>query len=195
VGQNKPPKWAKPTCQKHAILLLTYALRNADCHSKNLALLYTSRADAHLAPAYDILTTSVYAGYQYNPPGIGFMGKKTWLPGKNLAKFLTATFGISQREQKEIVERISDAAADTAPSVCETINRLPDFKDTGKRMLATWSEGINMLRETRVYGLGPWPSPEAFQTFSDPPKLENPRRVIGQSPLLAKRSRDAKKSK
>ena len=26
-----------------AILLLTYALRNADCHSKNLALLYTSR--------------------------------------------------------------------------------------------------------------------------------------------------------
>jgi len=29
-------------------LLLTYALRNADCHAKNLALLYTSRADVHL---------------------------------------------------------------------------------------------------------------------------------------------------
>ncbi|MGH8848989.1 MAG: type II toxin-antitoxin system HipA family toxin, partial [Polaromonas sp.] len=34
-------------------LLLTYALRNADCHAKNLALLYTSRADVHLSPAYD----------------------------------------------------------------------------------------------------------------------------------------------
>ncbi|MGH8805131.1 MAG: type II toxin-antitoxin system HipA family toxin, partial [Polaromonas sp.] len=49
-------------------LLLTYALRNADCHAKNLALLYTSRADVHLSPAYDMLTTSVYAGYQHNPP-------------------------------------------------------------------------------------------------------------------------------
>src|SRR5271155_1997825 len=73
-----------------AILLLTYALRNADCHAKNLALLYTSRADAHLSPAYDFLTTCVYAGYQHNPPGIGFLGKKTWTPGKNLMKFVTS---------------------------------------------------------------------------------------------------------
>jgi len=55
-----------------AILLLTYAMRNADCHSKNVALLYTSRTDARLAPAYDFLTTSVYETYQNNPPGIAF---------------------------------------------------------------------------------------------------------------------------
>ena len=35
-------------------LLLTHALRNADCHAKNLALLYTRRADVHLSPTYDI---------------------------------------------------------------------------------------------------------------------------------------------
>jgi len=58
-------------------LLLTYALRNADCHAKNLALRFTSRADVHLAPTCDMLTTSVYAGFQHNPPAIGFMGKKT----------------------------------------------------------------------------------------------------------------------
>ena len=63
------------------MLLLTYALRNADCHAKNIALLYTPREGASLAPAYDFFTTSVYAGYQHNPPGIGQMGKKTWLPG------------------------------------------------------------------------------------------------------------------
>ena len=99
-----------------AILLLTYALRNADCHSKNLALLYTSRSDARLAPAYDFFTTSVYPGYQHNPPGISFMGKKTWLPGKTLGQFITSNFGIPQREQKQIVERISDAVADVAPA-------------------------------------------------------------------------------
>jgi serine/threonine-protein kinase HipA len=51
-------------------LLLSHALRNADGHAKNLALLYSSRADVRLAPAYDLLTTGVYAGYQHNPPAI-----------------------------------------------------------------------------------------------------------------------------
>jgi serine/threonine-protein kinase HipA len=178
-----------------AILLLTYALKNADCHSKNLALLYTSRTDARLSPAYDFLTTSVYAGYQNNPPGISFMGKKTWLPGKNLVKFIATTFGIPQREQKEMVERISDAVSDTAPSVREKMSQLPGFRDIGKRMLATWGEGIELLREPRVYGMSPWQSNEAFQGISDPPKLENPRTVIGRSPLLANRTRHPKKSK
>jgi serine/threonine-protein kinase HipA len=168
-----------------AILLMTYALRNADCHSKNLALLYTSRQDARLAPAYDFFTTSVYAGYRDNPPGISFMGKKTWLPGKTLARFIVANFNISEREQKEILERISDAVADTAPAVRQKMNDLPGFKDTGKRMLAAWGEGVNHLREPRMYALNAWKSSEAFEGISDSPKLENPRTVVGRSELLA----------
>jgi serine/threonine-protein kinase HipA len=178
-----------------SILLLTYALRNADCHSKNLALLYSSPTDARLSPAYDFLTTSVYAGYQHNPPGIGFMGKKTWLPGKNLGKFITSTFGIPQREQKEMVERISDAVSDTAPAVREKMNQLAEFRDIGKRMLAAWSDGIQLLREPRVYAMSAWKSSEAFQGISDPPKLESPSPVIGRSPLLANRSRRPKQGK
>ena len=73
------------------MLLLSYALRNADCHAKNIALRYTNRVDVHLTPTYDMLTTSVYAGYQHNPPAIEFMGKKTWAPDKNLQRFIAAT--------------------------------------------------------------------------------------------------------
>lgn len=175
------------------ILLLTYALRNADCHSKNLALVYTSQTDASLAPAYDFLTTSVYAGYQHNPPGISFMGKKTWLPGKNLVTFITSVFGISQREQKQIVERISDAVSQTAPAVREMMDRHRKFRDTGKRMLVAWSEGVNNLRDRRTYGLSLWPSSEVFKGVSDPPKLESLLRVSGKSPLLANRSRQQQK--
>jgi serine/threonine-protein kinase HipA len=179
-------KYHYETFQKlTAMLLMTYALRNADCHSKNLALLYTSREDARLAPVYDFFTTSVYTGYRDNPPGIMFGGKKTWLPGKTLAKFITATFGISDREQKLMLERISDAIADTAPAVREMMESLDGFKDTGKRMLATWSEGVNHLRDPRMYGLSPWRSSKAFEGISDPPKLENPRTVVGRSELLA----------
>jgi serine/threonine-protein kinase HipA len=171
------------------ILLLTYALRNADCHSKNLALLYTSRADASLAPAYDFFTTSVYEGYQNNSPGISFMGRRTWLPGKTLGTFVTSTFGISQREQKEILERISDAVTDTAPAVRQLMKGLAGFKDTGKRMLTAWREGVNVLRDSRMYGLSPWKSSAAFKGISDPPKLRNPRTVIGSSNLLSHRTK------
>ncbi len=175
------------------LLLLTYALRNADCHSKNVALLYTSRTDAHLAPAYDFFTTSVYANYQNNPPGISFMGRKTWLPDKTLEMFITSTFGIPPREQKEIVERISDSVSDTAPAVRELMDGLAGFKDTGKRMLATWSEGVHVLRDRRMYALSPWKSSTAFEGISDPPELESPRRVIGRSELLADRGKSKSK--
>jgi serine/threonine-protein kinase HipA len=176
-----------------AILLLTYALRNADCHAKNIALLYTSRADVHLSPAYDFLTTSVYAGYQHNPPGIGFLGKKTWTPGKNLVKFIAATFGVPAREQSIILESISDSVAETVPLVREKMAEHPDFRDIGKRMLLAWQEGVTGLRDRRVYAAGEWPANKAFEGISDPPRLENTMGVIGRSPLLGDRSKSSKK--
>jgi serine/threonine-protein kinase HipA len=115
--------------------------------------------------------------------------RETWVPGKTLGKFIPSTFGIPQREQKEIGERISDAVADVAPAVRELMNDLAGFNHVGKRMLATWNEGVSVLRELRMYGLSPWKSSSAFEGISDPPKLKNPRKVIGRSALLANRSK------
>jgi serine/threonine-protein kinase HipA len=176
-----------------ATLLLTYALRNADCHAKNLALLYTARGDVHLSPAYDFLTTSVYASYQYNPPGIGFMGKKTWTPGQTLPKFIASTFGIPLREQALLIEAISDAVSETVPLVQEKMAEHPDFRDIGKRMLLAWQEGVHGLREKRVYASGDWPGGKAFEGISDAPKLTTPSTAIGRSPLMGNRSRGPKK--
>jgi serine/threonine-protein kinase HipA len=169
-------------------LLLTYALRNADCHAKNLALLYTSRADVHLSPAYDMITTVAYPGYQQNPPGISFMGKKTWSPGKSLGKFIAATFGVSVKAQVEIVEAISDAVSDIAPRVREAMTRHAAFEDIGKRMLLAWNEGVTGLRGKRVYSLQEWNPSSAFEGFSDPTPHSNEKAVIGRSEGLARRS-------
>lgn len=173
-------------------LLLTYALRNADCHAKNIALLYSSRADVHLAPVYDMLTTSVYAGYQNNPPGIGFMGKKTWAPGKTLQKFIAATFGIAVKEQLQIAEAIGQAVSEVAPAVRAAMIEHPGFADIGKRMLLAWEEGVTGLRDKRVYALGDVASSrtalgDAFSGFSDPPKLRTRSSVVGRSELLGKK--------
>jgi len=69
------------------------------------------------------------------------------------------------------------------------MNGLAGFKDTGKRMLAAWNEGVSVLRDPRMYGLSPRKSSSAFEGISDPPKLKNPRKVIGRSELLANRSK------
>lgn len=188
VRDHVPGSQRLDTYRQLAItLLLTYALRNADCHAKNLALLYTSRADVHLSPAYDMLTTSVYAGFQHNPPGIEFMGKKTWAPGKNLQKFIAATFGIQPKEQQHMVQAISDAVADVGPLVRQAMAQHPGFEDIGKRMLMAWAEGVQGLRDQRVYAVGEWVAGDAFEGFSPPPKLATDTNKIGRSPLLGKR--------
>lgn len=173
--------------QLATILLLTYALRNADCHAKNLALLYTNREDVHLSPTYDMLTTVVYPGFQHNPPGIEFMGKKTWTPGKNLQRFIAATLGIPPKEQQRLLEAVSDAVADVGPMVREAMHQHPGFKDIGKRMLMAWGEGVEGLRDHRVYAVGNWEAGPSFKDFSPPPKQKSIDTKIGRSPLLGKR--------
>jgi serine/threonine-protein kinase HipA len=71
------------------------------------------------------------------------------------------------------------------------MKNLGEFKDTGKRMLIAWNEGVNLLRQSRMYGPGTWKSSEAFKGISEPPKLENPKIVIGRSELLAHRGKSA----
>jgi len=173
--------------QLTTLLLLTYAVRNSDCHAKNIALLYTKRADVHLAPAYDLITTTVYAGYQHNPPGISFMGRKTWAPGKTLSKFIAANFNLSVKIQSEIVEQISDAISDTAPQVRSAMQSHEGFSDIGARMLNEWNEGVSSLRSERIYSLSEWSKGAAFAGFADPPKLESPKTVVGRSEGFATR--------
>ncbi len=173
--------------QMATLLLLTYALRNADCHAKNLALRYTNQTDVHLAPAYDVITTAAYPTYQNNPPGISFMGKKTWAPGKHLGTFITATFGVSLRDQINLIGQIADAMSHTAPQVRDAMTTHAGFHEIGKRMLLAWRQGIDGLHERRVYSL---PAPglsTAFDGISDPSPVKAERVVVGRSDLLGRR--------
>ena len=172
--------------QMATLLLLTYALRNADCHAKNVALLYTTAEDVHLAPAYDMITTAAYPEYAKNPPGIAFMGRKTWTPGKSLQTFITATFGLPARDQAEIVEQIAIAMAEVGPQVRAAMIEHPGFAEIGKRMLLAWQEGMAGLRDKRTYALGDAELGEAFKGFSDPTPMKAERHVIGRSDLLGR---------
>lgn len=173
--------------QMATLLLLSYALRNADFHAKNLGLLYTGLDDVRLAPAYDVVTTAAYADYANNPPAIAFMGRKTWDPGKALKTFITAGFGVAAREQAGIVEQIGAAMAETGPRIREAMAEHPGFVEIGKRMLLAWQEGLASLRSKRVYAMSSVSLGDAFVGFSDPKPVKTMRKVIGRSDLLGKR--------
>jgi serine/threonine-protein kinase HipA len=170
------------------LLLLTYALRNADCHTKNVALLYSSREDIELAPVFDMLTISVYDDYINNPPGLPVEGRSTWNPGKALERFLQTRCSVMPAGTKQRVERICDAMVAVAPQVIAAARRYPEFRETGKRMLHAWNDGMNSLRLQRTWSL---PSLDKAITQAGARTLKpvkpTKREKIGRSPLLGRR--------
>jgi serine/threonine-protein kinase HipA len=172
--------------QMATLLLLVHALRNADCHAKNLALRYTGYHDVHLAPAYDLITTAAYPDYAKNPPAISMMGSKTWDPGRNLQTFITATFGVPLRDQIGIVEQIGTAMSEVGPRVREAMTEHAGFKEIGKHMLRSWQEGLAGLRDRRSYAMGNAALGNAFTGFSEPKPVKSKRAVVGRSVLLGK---------
>jgi serine/threonine-protein kinase HipA len=67
--------------------------------------------------------------------GLDSLARRHGPPGKNLTKFIAATFSIPDREQSILLEAISDSVADTVPLVRDRMAEQPLFRDIGKRML------------------------------------------------------------
>ena len=97
--------------------------------------------------------------------------------------------------QEEIVDAIGDALSEVAPEVRKAMVRHKGFKDIGARMLLTWNDAMNGLRDARVYSLSQWKPGVAFEGLDKPAKLSAPKRVIGRSEGPANRSKKSKKSK
>ena len=170
------------------LLLLTYALRNADCHTKNVALLYSARDRIQLAPVYDMLTITVYDDYAKNPPGLSVEGRSTWLPGQALQRFLQTRCNVMPAQAKERVERICEAIVTVTPQVVAAAKQYPSFRETGKRMLHAWNAGMNSLQLQKAWSLPSLDKPIKQARFSDV-KPSTPVTVekVGRSPLLGKR--------
>lgn len=182
-----PPASARAQLEQLGWVLLTnYVVRNADCHSKNIALYYTSTADVAYTPAYDIVTTQAYPAYASNPPGLSIDGRKTWAPGKTLEKFFNTRLGIAPRAYRLMVDQLCDSAVSVAHEMVAAAKNEPQWRWIARQMLHAWNEGMASLRSAK-------PSTE-FRTlspiiesagFSDADKPESARVVIGRSELLA----------
>ncbi len=170
------------------LILLTYILKNSDCHSKNVALLYQSRTDIWLATVYDMLSTTVYEDYAKNPPELPLASRSTWKPGKALEIFLQTRCNIRPSEQKQRIEKICNAVVSVTPDVIAATQSHPHFYETGKRMLHAWNEGMNSMRLHKSWSLPSLKEAIDDAKFSDPQTSSaKPKDTFGRSPLLAKR--------
>lgn len=171
-------------------LMLTYALGNADCHTKNLAFVYDGFDDVRVAPVYDMLTILAYDAYANNPPGMYVDGRKSWEGHKALWRYMHQHLGIEPARQRALVDRVCSAVAQTVPELLQHIRHTPGFEPVGLRMLWEWNEGMSRLRERRTFSLPNWVDHAQAQGLPRPapaPRFASPR--IGESPLLAPRPR------
>jgi serine/threonine-protein kinase HipA len=170
------------------LLLLTYALRNADCHTKNIALLYSGREDIRLAPVYDMLTITVYDDYCKNPPGMPVHGRSTWTPGKALELFLQTHCGLKPAEVADRVERMCQAMVEVSADIVQASREYASFSGVGPRMLHAWNDGMNSVRLQKKWSLPTLTSIIDSAGFQDAALPKAPKnQKIGRSPLDAMR--------
>ncbi|WP_164704275.1 HipA domain-containing protein, partial [Pseudomonas viridiflava] len=124
--------------------------RNSDCHAKNIALLYTSRADVVFTPVYDLVTTQAYPRFASNPPGLSIGGRKTWTPGRSVETFFKAVIGISPRQYAAMVEQLCESAIAVGKEVIEASKNEPAWRNVAKHMVHAWNEGMETLRSPKA---------------------------------------------
>lgn len=171
-------------------LLLTHALGNADCHTKNLGLLYTSLQDVEVAPVYDMLSILAYERYADNPPGMYLDGRKSWDATKALWRYLQQQLGFEPAAQRALVDRVCQAVDAVVPELKRHIRHTPGFEPVGLRMLWEWNQGMKRLSERRSFVLPDWVNSAEQEGLSRPApaaRLAAPR--LGESPLMAPRPR------
>ena len=135
---------AKRACKLFTLIALNCALRNGDAHLKNFGILYDEvEGDAHLAPVYDLVTTTVYLAQ--DRMALTLNGSTEWPTANDLILFGERRSIGTRAAFMSIFARIGDALMETAKDVVAYGKERPEFAPVGHRMVEAWQTGI---RET-----------------------------------------------
>jgi serine/threonine-protein kinase HipA len=127
------------------LIALNCAIRNGDAHLKNFGILYDDvMANAHLAPVYDLVTTTVYM--PQDRMALTLNGTNQWPTAKELIRFGEGRSLGTRRSLSEILERICDAVSDVSKDLLAYGKRHPEFATVGELILQQWEIGSQSLR-------------------------------------------------
>lgn len=119
------------------LIALNCALRNGDAHLKNFGVVYDNViGEARLAPAYDLVTTSVYL--PKDKLALTLNGTTGWPTAKELQRLGETRGHLSPSQVRRIFEQIADAMESTSAEIREYIKDNTAFGEIGESMLKEW---------------------------------------------------------
>lgn len=122
------------------LIAFNCAIRNGDAHLKNFAILYDDvEGEAHLAPAYDLVTTTAYLAQ--DRMALTLNGSNRWPTTKQLIAFGERRGLGSPKTLAQRLKRIADALAETEKDVEIYMRERSNFSEIGRRMLEQWRIG------------------------------------------------------
>jgi len=135
------PTVAEESLQLFRLIVFNCAIRNGDAHLKNFGVVYDDvQRAAHLAPAYDLVTTTAYI--PKDRMALTLNGSTEWPSGKDLIRFAEARSLASPRQLKAILEQTCDALSETSSLIEASKKSVPDFHEIGGGILSEWKRGI-----------------------------------------------------
>jgi serine/threonine-protein kinase HipA len=124
------------------LIALNCALRNGDAHLKNFGIVYDDvQGEARLAPAYDLVTTSVYL--PKDSLALTLNGSTKWATARELQRLGETRGGGTPSKIRQVLERIAEAIQETTKEVQAYSKEHPEFAGIGQRMLQEWERGVN----------------------------------------------------
>ncbi|WP_323167869.1 type II toxin-antitoxin system HipA family toxin [Pseudomonas atacamensis] len=141
--------FVSPSLLKHAleaffkIVALSAALKNGDAHLKNFGVLYEDCGEhslIRLAPAYDIITTSVYIKSDSMALLLG--GSKAWPKHKMLTRFGRTACNLSEARCNQLLQMVAQGVQQALGEMAEYSANHPAFAEVGAAMIEQWSAGL-----------------------------------------------------
>ena len=122
------------------LIALNCALCNGDAHLKNFGVVYDSvQGEAHLAPVYDVVTTTVYL--PKDQMALSLNGANRWPTAKELIRFAEGKSLATRQQLRRIFEQIQDAMSEVASDIDSYCHEHVEFRQIGRNMAEEWNKG------------------------------------------------------
>ena len=140
-------QFVSPTLQRAALeqfflmLAVSCAVENGDAHLKNFAVIYSDpESDIRLAPAYDIVATTLYQPRDTLALSLG--GSKQFPDRKALVDFGRRTCNLQAARVATLLDQVVEGVLRAVSTIQEYAKERPDFALTADRLQAVFHRGM-----------------------------------------------------
>jgi serine/threonine-protein kinase HipA len=127
--------------QLFALVALSCAVENGDAHLKNFAVLYEDAENTvRLAPAYDVITTTVYQARDVL--ALTLANSKQFPSRAALTAFGRSACGLGAARVKQVLERVEHGVRAAQRDMRRYAKEHLDFAPAAERLSALWERAL-----------------------------------------------------